>query len=189
MANRRGEMETVANFILWGSKITADGGCSHEIKRRLLLGRNAMTNLLVVVVFRHEVTFDSAIPCTAALQASTLSQSLLKVVFVKLLMLFNQPLLWPPLLLLPSTFPSIRICSMSQFFTSGGQNIGLSVSSGLPVNIQGWFPLGYAGLISLQSKGLSRVFFRTTVRKHQFFGSQPSLRSNSHIHTWLLEKP
>ena len=93
MANRRGEMETVANFILWGSKITADGGCSHEIKRRLLLGRNAMTNLLVVVVFRHEVTFDSAIPCTAALQASTFSQSLLKVVFVKLLMLFNQPLL------------------------------------------------------------------------------------------------
>ena len=130
-----------------------------------------------------------AIPRTAALQASTLSQSLLKIVFVKFVMLFNQPLLWPPLLLLPSTFLSIRICSMSQFFTSGGQNIGVSVSSGFPVNIQGWFPLEWAGLISLQSKGLSRIFFRTTVRKHQFFGSQPSLWSNSRIHTWLLVKP
>ena len=123
-----------------------------------------------------------AVPCTAALQASTLSQSLLKVVFVKLVMLFNQPLLWLPLLLLPSTFLSIRICSMSQFFTSGVQNFGVSVSLGLPMNIQGWFPLEWAGLISLQSKGLSRIFFRTTVQKHQFFGSQPSLWSNSRIH-------
>ena len=104
-------------------------------------------------------------------------------VVVELVMLFNQPLLFPPLLLLPSTFSIIRICSMSQFFTSGGQNTGVSVSSGLPMNIQGWFPLRWTGLISLQSKGLSRVFFRTTVQKHQFFGSQPSLWSNSHIHT------
>ena len=57
------------------------------------------------------------------------------------------------------------------------------------MNIQGWFPLGFTGLISLQSKGLSRVFSSITVWKHQFFGTQSSLRSNSHIRTWLLEKP
>ena len=76
---------------------------------------------------------------------------------------------------------------MSQFFASGGQNIGVSESA-LPMNIQDWFPLGWTGWISLQSKGLSRVFSNTTVQKHQFFGIQPSLWSNSHIHTWLLEK-
>ena len=78
---------------------------------------------------------------------------------------------------------------VSQFFTSGGQSIGASASAAvLLVNIQGWFPLELTDLISLQSKGLSRVF-NTTVQKHQFFGAQPSLWFNSHIHTWLLEKP
>ena len=75
---------------------------------------------------------------------------------------------------------------MSQFFASGGQNIGASASpSVLPMNIQGWFPLGFTGLISLQSKGLSRVFSNTTIQKHQFFSAQPSLWSNSRIHMWL----
>ena len=79
---------------------------------------------------------------------------------------------------------------MSQFFASRGQNIGDSASASvLPINIQGWFPLGWAGLISLQSKGLSRVFSNTTVQKHQFFSIQLSLWFNSHIYTWLLEKP
>ena len=79
---------------------------------------------------------------------------------------------------------------MSQFFPSGGQSIGVSASgSVLPMNIKDWFPLGWTGLISLQSKGLSRVFSNTTVQKHQFFGTQLSLYSNSHIHAWLLEKP
>ena len=77
---------------------------------------------------------------------------------------------------------------MSQFFASGGQSIGASASV-LPMNIQGWFPLRLTGLISLQSKGLSRVFSSTTDQKHQFFGAQLSSQSNSHIHTWLLEKP
>ena len=78
---------------------------------------------------------------------------------------------------------------MSQFFVSGGQSIGASSSgSVLPISIQEWFPLWWTGWISLQSKGLSRVFSNTTVQKHQFFGAQPSLWSNSHIHTWLLEK-
>ena len=79
---------------------------------------------------------------------------------------------------------------MSQFFTSGDQSIGVSASASvLPINIQDWFPLGWTGWISLQSKGLSRVFSNTTVQKHQFFGAQFSLESNFHIHAWLLEKP
>ena len=78
----------------------------------------------------------------------------------------------------------------SQFFPSGGQSIGVSVSTSvLPMNIQDWFPLGLTGWISLQSKGLSRVFSNTTVQKHQFFGAHPSSQSNSHIHTWPQEKP
>ena len=81
----------------------------------------------------------------------------------------NHLILCHPLLLPPSIFPSIRVFPMSQLFTSGGQSIGASVSaSGLPMNIQGWLPLGLTGLISLKSKGLSRVFSSTTIWKHQF---------------------
>ena len=79
---------------------------------------------------------------------------------------------------------------MSSLFASGGQSIRSSASAPvLPMNIQGWFPLGWTGLISLRSKGLSRVFSNTTLQKHQFFCTQLSLCSNSHIHKWLLEKP
>ena len=85
------------------------------------------------------------------------------------------------------SFPTSGSFLISQIFASGGQNIGISLSI-LPMNIQDWFPLELTGLISLISKGLSRGFSNTTVEKHQFFGIQPSLRSNSHIHTWLLEK-
>ena len=88
------------------------------------------------------------------------------------------------------SFPASGSFPMSQFFASGGQNTGVSASASvLPMNIQDWFTLGWTGWISLQSKGLSRVFSNTTVQKHQFFSAQPSLWSNSHIHTWLLEKP
>ena len=88
------------------------------------------------------------------------------------------------------SFPASGSFQKSHFFTSGGPSIGVSaLASVLPMNIQGWFPLGWTGWISLQSKGLSRVFSNTTVQKHQFFGAQLSLYSNSHIHTWLLEKP
>ena len=88
------------------------------------------------------------------------------------------------------SFPASGSFPMSQFFAPGGQSIGVSASASvLPMNIQDWFPLGFTGLISLQSKGLSRVFSNTTVQKHQFFGTQVSLWSNSHICTWLLEKP
>ena len=86
------------------------------------------------------------------------------------------------------SFPTSGSFPMSQFFASGGRIIGPSASV-LPMNIQDWFPLGLACLISLQSKRLSRVFSNTTVKKHQFFVAQLSLLSNSHIHTWPQEKP
>ena len=88
------------------------------------------------------------------------------------------------------SFPASGSFQMSQFFASGGQSIGVSASASvLPMNIQNWSLSGWTGWISLQSKGCSRVFFNTTVQKHQFFGTLLSLWSNSHIHTWLLEKP
>ena len=88
------------------------------------------------------------------------------------------------------SFPASGSFPMSQLFTSGGQSIGASASeSVLPMTIQDWFPLGWIAWISLQSKGLSRVFPNTIVQKHQFFSTQLSLWSDSYIHTWLLEKP
>ena len=87
-------------------------------------------------------------------------------------------------------FPTSGSFPMRWPFTSGDQSMGSEASvSVLPVNIQGWFPLGLTGLISLQSKGLSRVFSNITIQKHQFFHAQPSLWFNSHIRTRLLEKP
>ena len=86
-------------------------------------------------------------------------------------------------------FPASGSFQKSQFFTSGGQSTGASVSATvIPMNIQNRFHLGLTGWISLQSKGLSRVFSNTTVQKHHFFGTHLSLWSNFHIHTWLLEK-
>ena len=86
------------------------------------------------------------------------------------------------------SFPASGSVLMSRLFASGGQSIRASASV-LPVNIEDWFPLGLTDLIFLQSKGLSRVVSKMTVKKHQFFGTQLSLWSNSHIHTCLLEKP
>ena len=90
----------------------------------------------------------------------------------------------------PQSFPASGAFQMSPLFASGGQSIGVSASTSvLPVNTQNWSPFEWTGWISLQSKGLSRVFSKTTVQKHQFFGTQLSSQSNSHIHTWLVEKP
>ena len=86
------------------------------------------------------------------------------------------------------SFPASESFPRSQLFASAGQSIGASASV-FPMNIQGWFILRLTGLISLQSKRLSRVLFSATIEKHQFFGTQPSLWSNSYIHIWLLEKP
>ena len=88
------------------------------------------------------------------------------------------------------SFPASGSFPMSQLFTSGGQSIGGSASASvLPMNTQDWSSLGWTGWISLQSKGLSRVFSNTTVQKHQFFGAQPSWWSNACVHMWQLEKP
>ena len=90
----------------------------------------------------------------------------------------------------PQSLPASWAFPLSQFFAWGGQSIGVSASeSVLPMNTQVWSPLGWTGWISLQSKGLARVFSNTTVQKHQFFSTQLSSQSNSHIHTWPLEKP
>ena len=90
----------------------------------------------------------------------------------------------------PQSFPASGSFQISQLFTSGGQSTGVSASTSvLPMNSQDWFPLGWTGWIPLQSKGLSIVFSNTTIQKQQFFSTQLSLKSNSHIHTWLLEKP
>ena len=90
----------------------------------------------------------------------------------------------------PQSFPALESFHMSQLFAWGGQSTGVSaLASFLPKKSQGWSPSEWTGWISLQSKGLSRVFSNTTVQKHQFFGAQPSSQSNSHIHTWPQEKP
>ena len=89
----------------------------------------------------------------------------------------------------PQSLPASESFPMSQLFAWGGQSIGVSAfASVLPMNTQDWAPLGWTGWISLQSKGLSRVFSNTTFQKHQFFSAQLSSQSNSHIHTWPLEK-
>ena len=116
----------------------------------------------------HVQLFET--PWTAAHQASlsiTNSQRLLKLMSIELVMASNHLILCHPLLLPPPTFPKSGSFQMSQFFESGGQSIGVSASASvLPVNIQDWFPLGWTGCISLQSKGLARVFSNTTVQKH-----------------------
>ena len=130
-------------------------------------------------------------PWTAACQASlpfTISHNLLKLM---LLSWWCHPTISSchPLLLLPSLFPSIRVFSSVLVLCISWRSIEASASASvLPMNIQDWFPLGLNGWISLQSKGLSRVFSSTRVWKHQFFGAQPSLWSTSHIRIWLLEK-
>ena len=117
-------------------------------------------------------------PWIAACQASpsiTNSRSSQRLTFIKSVMPSSHLSLCRPLLLLPPIPPSIRVFSMSQLFAWGGQSTGVSASASLvPKKSQGWSPLEWTGWISLQSKGLSRVFSNTTVQKHQFFGTQPS---------------
>ena len=127
---------------------------------------------------------------TAAHQTSlffTNTQSFLKLMSIESMIPSNHLILCCPLLLVPSIFLSIRSFPMSPLFASGDQSIG-ALASVLARNIQDWFPLGLTCLISLLSKGLSRVFSSTSIWKHQFFATQPSLWSNSHIRIWLLGK-
>ena len=133
-----------------------------------------------------------ATPWTAACQASLSiisSRSLLKLMSIESVMPSNYLVLCCPLLLLPSIFPTIRVCSdESALHTKWSKYWSFSISISPSNEYSGLFPLVLMGLISLQSNGLSRVFSNTTVQKHQFFSAQISLWSNSHIHTWLLEK-
>ena len=120
----------------------------------------------------------------------TISRSSLRLTSIDSVMPSSQLILCHPLLLLPPIPPSIRVFSNESTLRMSGQSTGVAaLASFLPKKSQGWSPLEWTGWISLQPKGLSRVFSNTTVQKHQFFGAQPSSQSNSHIHTWPLEKP
>ena len=145
----------------------------------------------IVVVQSLSCVLLFMIPWTATCQASLsfiVSRNLLKLMSIESVMLSNHLILCHPLLLLPSILPSIRV-----FFNELVLRIRwpkYSASSSIhPMNIQAWFPRGLTGLISLMSKGLSRVFSSTVIRNHQFCGTQPSLWTNFHIYIWLLEKP
>ena len=145
-----------------------------------------------LLVFSRSVMSNSVSPWTAACQASlsfTISWSLLKFMSSQ----WCHPTISSSVALFsscPQSFPASRSFPVSWLFALSGQSIGASATvSVLPMNIQGWFPLGLTNLISLLSKRLSRVFSSTTIWKCQFFGAQPSLWSNSHNCIWLLEKP
>ena len=210
-------VETVLDFIFWGgSKISADGDCSHEIKRRLLLGRKVMTNLDIILkrcsyryvsiifqIYNLYIVVCICKPNSMNIIISYISQSVSSVA-QSCPTLCNPRDCSTPGLPVPSptprvysnscplsqwchptisssvfpffsrlqSFPASGSFPMSQFFELGGQSTGVSASASVfPMNIQCWFPLGWTGWISLQSKGLSSVFFNTTVQKHQFFGT------------------
>ena len=134
-----------------------------------------------------------ATPWTAALQVSPPiinSQSPPNSMSIELVMPPSHLIHCRPILLLPSIPPSIRVFSNESTLRMRWPKYwSFSFSIIPPKNTQDWSPLEWTGWISLQSKGLSRVFSNTTVQKHQFFGAQLSSQSNFHIHTWLLEKP
>ena len=158
---------------------------------REVLGKSNYNMAEGMLLFSHVQLLVT--PWTIAHQAHlsfTISQSLLKLMSLSW---WCHPTISSSASLFsscPKSFPASGSFPMSRLFTSGGQSIGASASTSvLPMNIQGWFPLGLTGLISLLSRGLSTVLSSTTIWKHQFFGTQPSLWSNSHIHTWLPERP
>ena len=145
-------------------------------------------NISSVQSFSRVRLFET--PWISAHQASlsiTNSRSSFRLTSIESVMPSSHLILCRPLLLLPPIPPSFP---MSQLFAWGGQSTGVSaLASVLPRNTQDWLPSEWTGWISLQSKGLSRVFSNTTVQKHQFFSAQPSSQSNSHIYTWPQEKP
>ena len=145
------------------------------------------------LLFSCSVVSNSATPWTAARQAS-LSFTISRACSNSCpLSWWCHPTIRSSVILFSSCFQPFQASGsspVSRLLASGGQTVGASTSvSILPMNIQDWFPLRWIGWISLLSKGLSRVFSNITIQNHQFFSAQPSLWSNSHIHTWLLEKP
>ena len=191
------KVKAVADFLFLGSKITADGNCSHVSKRCLLLGRKAMTSLDSILENR-DITFLTKVHIVRSVQFShsVMSDSLRphEPQYARPPCPSPTPRVYPnscplsqwchpttsssavPFSSCPQSFPASGSFQMSQLFLPGGLSIGASASSSvLPMNTQDWSPLGWAGWISLQSKGLLRVFSNTTVQKHQFFGAQLSL--------------
>ena len=143
-----------------------------------IYGQNMVVVVAVVVESVGHILL-CGIPWTAACQAplfSTISQSLLKFMSIELVMISHHIILCCPLLLLSSIFPSIRVFSSeSALCIRWLEDWSFSHSISISNEIQGWYPSEFMGLISLQSKGISRVFSSTTIQKHQFFGAQPSL--------------
>ena len=143
------------------------------------------------VKFSRSVVSDFVTPWTAACQTSlsiTNSWSPPKPMSIESVMPSSHLIFCCPLLLLPSILPSIKVFSNeSTRCMRWPKYWSFSFNILLPMNTQDWSPLGWTGWISLQSKGLSRVFSNTTLQKHRFFSAQLSSPSNSHIHTWLLE--
>ena len=197
-------METVRDYVL-GYQITADGDCSHEIKRHLLLGRKVMTNLNSLLKSR-DITLPTKVHlvkamvfpvvvygCESWTERELSAEELMLLNYgvgedsLESLGLQGHPTISFFVIPLSSrlqSFPASGSFPVSQFFAPGSRSIGSSASASVfPMNTQDCSPLGWTDWISLQSKGLSRVFSNTTVQKHQFFTSQPSLWSNSHIHT------
>ena len=188
-------VETMTDFILGGSKITADGDCSHEIKRCSLLGRKALTNLDSIlksrdIILPTKVDLVSLGHFSCRVMSDSLQPHEPQHTRPPCLSPTTRvhpnscPLSWwrhPTISSsvvpsCPQSFPTSGSFQMSQLFASGGQSIGVSASTSvLPMNTQDWSLLGWTGWISLQSEGLSRVFSNTTVHKHQFFGTQLSL--------------
>ena len=211
-------METVVDFIFLCSKITVDGDWHHKIKRHFLFGRKALTNIVSVLKTETSLCWQRFIgqsyvkvlifpfssvqslscvrlfvtPWITARKASlsiTNTWSSPKIMCIQSVMPSSHCILCCPLLLLPLSLPASGSFPESQLFSWDGQSIGVSASASvLPMNTQDWSPLGWTGWISLQSKGLTRVFSSTTVQKHKFYVVQLSSQSNTHIHTWLLEK-
>ena len=152
-------------------------------------------------LFSHQIRSDQSLsrvqlfatPWITARQASlsiTNSLSSLRLTSIKSVMSSTISSSVVPFSSCPQSLPASESFPMSQLFSWGGQSTRVSaLASFLPKKSQGWSPSEWTGWMPLQSKGLSRVFSNTTVQKHQFFGTQPSSQSNSHIHTWPQEKP
>ena len=174
------KLRKTSTFLIWPPllPISRDWGLSLWMRFSWVLSCG-----LVAVVQTLSCARLFSIPWTAAHHAplsSTVSQNLLRFMSIESVILSNHLGLCCCLLSVPSIFPNIRIVSSESALRISGQSIGASASAAvLPVNIQGLFPLGLTGLIFLLSKGLSRVFSRTILQKHQFFTAQPSLWSNS----------
>ena len=172
------------------SRNVCDGEVAHANDYRVLQAFSRGTVQFSSVVQSCPTLCDPMNRSMPGLPVDHNSRSSLKLMSIESVMPSRHLILLHLLLLLPQTLPASGSFPVSQLFAWSGQSIGVSASASvLPMNTQDWSPLEWIGWISLQSKGLSRVFSNTTVQKHQFFGDQPSSQSNSHIHTWPQEKP